>query len=111
MEKVCRFCAKNEIPMFYSSCDSLYVKSKDIPKLAEFQHDSALGKMKVEAKSTSGAMFLQQGLYYVNEEKYSTKWVPHANVEKYCKAHGITVKDVFRELLDGVVSLKVLNRA
>ena len=111
MERVCRFCATHEIPMFYSSCDSLYVKSADVEKLSGFRHETLLGKMKVEAKNQSGAMFLSQGLYYVSDDKYSAQWVPHTCVEKYCAVNGISIRGMFEQLRDGVVSLKQINQS
>ena len=110
MEIICRYCKAHDIPMFYSSCDSLYVLSKDVAKLSVFCDVRSLGKMKVEAKNACGAVFIEPGLYYICDTKYSAKYVPHSQIEKYAKARGLSICEVFNELVNGRVSLLSINR-
>ena len=97
MDSLYTECHKKNIRMLYSSTDSLYILAEDLSKMAEHLHPTELGKLKVEARG-KGALFLEQGLYYINEQKYSSQYVPHENIERYCSDNDISVRDFFVKL-------------
>ena len=68
MEQLFRECHNKGIKMYCTSTDSLYIRSKDVPKLSSHIDAKALGKLKVEAEADK-ACFAGYRLYALGNTK------------------------------------------
>ena len=68
MEQLFRECHNKDIKMYCTSTDSLYIRSKDVPKLTHHIDSKALGKLKVEAEADK-ACFAGYRLYALGNTK------------------------------------------
>ena len=108
-EKLFRYCHSNNIPMYYSSTDSIAVPTRCLPMLKEFMDDKELGKLKIEAQGDH-AMFIAYGLYYVNDNKYSAQFLEHEKLEAYCSKNNISIQEFFERVLQDRSLLARVNR-
>ena len=91
------YCHKNNIPMLYTSTDSLTIYEEDVPKL-QYLIKPGLGNFKIEARG-EGAIFIKRGLYYINDQKFGTVNRPHAEVVEEAKNKGISLREWYMEQL------------
>ena len=97
MNEMFMYCRKNNIPMFYTSTDSLAINTSDVDKLQQFIKPG-LGNFKIEARG-EGAIFIKRGLYYINDQKFGTVNRPHAEVVEEAKNKGISLREWYMEQL------------
>lgn len=92
-------CKDNDIEILYCSTDSIAIKTSQLPKMKEFIGDGC-GQFKVEASSdNNGPIYIQKGLYYVNEDKWCARSAPHNLIIEYCAKNNISVRQLFERLL------------
>ena len=99
-----KICEEREVPIFYTSTDSLTVPTSKLDVLADLIGPEC-GKLKVEAEGEN-AIFIRRGLYYINDTKYSSQNVPHAELETFAKNNRLTIREVFAKLLNGPITFK-----
>ena len=92
IHKIFEYCVQHDIPLLYTSTDSIVVNSKDVEKLNDYIGNE-LGKLKIEAVGNN-AIFIKPRLYYINENKYSSLNVQHDFIEKNYP----TVRDYYLSL-------------
>ena len=90
-----KHCQDNNIEIFYTSTDSIAIRSRDLPKMKAFIGNDC-GQFKVEATSDEeGPIYVQKGLYYVSPEKYCCQYLSHDAVCEYCRKNNWTLKQFF----------------
>ena len=97
--QVFHHCKLNSIHTYYTSTDSLTIRTADVKKMEAFMSETELGKMKVEAQGPN-AIFIRRGVYYINDNKYASLNVPHARVEEYCSKHKMSLAEFFKNMID-----------
>ena len=107
-ERVFRYCHKHNIPMYYSSTDSLAIPTRCLPLMKQFVDDKALGKLKIEAQGDN-AVFIAWCLYYINDNKFATKYIEHDRMIAYCKYNKITLHDLYMQLIRNQALLLSVN--
>ena len=98
------FCLKNSIPMYYSAVDSLAIPASSLHLFEEAgMIGSNLGQFKIEAQNDT-AIFVRKGLYYCGMRKIVTSLgdsVSYQTVPQFAEAQGMTVEQMFRNMVDG----------
>ena len=100
-ERVFRFCHNHNIPMYYSSTDSIAVPTRCLSLMTELMDESELGKLKIEAQGDD-AIFIAWGLYYINDHKWCAQSTDHNKVIEYCKQKQISIREYYNERLSSV---------
>lgn len=102
---VFKHCLQHNVQVFYTSTDSIAIKTSDLERMKPFIGDG-LGQMKIEAQSNDeGALYIQKGIYYVSEAKYCARSCSHELIEEYCAKNNITIRQLFERLLTRPVTV------
>ena len=89
----------NNVPLLYTSTDSLTIPSKFEHLIQPLLHETELGKFKVEARGER-AIFIDRGLYYISDDKYAASTCNKEALEHYASKNKLTIYQLFEKLMN-----------